>query len=760
MREGTQKPILHCPRSVHCLEEGKEEILSVQIKGAQVMKRIRRFYVASLLTAAIALAPLVTQARPRPPFPPVPEKSLASWRFDDPTNVAAGALLTVNPCAVESWSGYALQMSGTGPALFAVPQFTAQGQTNFLAAAGTLRFWFAPDWGSASEGSQGPGAEARLLEVGAWAEGAAQSWWTLAVTADGNAIRIGADLGGAMSEVLRAPIGWQPGSWHQVALAWSANGTALYLDGQCVTNGVGVSLAAPTTPAGVTGFCLGSDVNGFSLARGQFDELVSFGRLCSDEEIAWNYSMTTPLAELGPITPEEEAARLQQATLAARGRLTLNSPSFDPGPSGLGLDALGGCTGGVTIFALATNGGVNVMLTITNAEAGRFYDLFRALELLGNPATNTMWRWVTKGTNGQSFTFPTRRCSHGFYVLGCDTDTDGDTLTDAFEILVSKTSPSTNRTYYSTGLDDLEWWLQSNILVNDPDQDWGNEQNSQFETAVRVIGTNVIVAWVDSNRGVYGLGADERLTNYPARRLGYAVSRDGGVTFEDRDAPPMHSSNYGDAGDPMLAVDRASGAVYMAGTSPRNLAGSYGIPLWKSADGGVTFSNLAIALTNIVQSDGPSLSVDDWPGTGQHDVYVTSKGWLDQTSGSWLAISTDGSGSYWTNPPVLIRGPNSSTFYAGSPAVVIGSNHTAYAFWLERTGPYYLADLLAQNVHHRGAGHGDGRSPHHRAVGHHEPKWGQLGFEAKQHCCGQRQVRDFSQPAARLSIWPSLVICM
>src|SRR5712692_11331368 len=59
----------------------------------------------------------------------------------------------------------------------------------------------------------------------------------------------------------------------------------------------------------------------------------------------------------------------------------------------------------------------------------------------------------------------------------------------------------------ANGLNDLQnWELASNVLVNDPMQDIGNEQNTQFESTCAVLNGNIIVAYVDSNAGVYGLG--------------------------------------------------------------------------------------------------------------------------------------------------------------------------------------------------------------------------------------------------------------
>jgi len=136
------------------------------------------------------------------------------------------------------------------------------------------------------------------------------------------------------------------------------------------------------------------------------------------------------------------------------------------------------------------------------------------------------------------------------------------------------------------------------VLVNSRFKDAGNtltgaiygpEQNSQFEPTVAVLGDKVVVAYVDSNQGVYGLGSyapPERIPGlpHPQRRLGYAVSRNGGVSFEDRDEPP--AAPYGDGGDPAFAVDRASGVIYLAGTSPdRFLAGEAKLLLTRASGG-------------------------------------------------------------------------------------------------------------------------------------------------------------------------------
>jgi len=332
-----------------------------------------------------------------------------------------------------------------------------------------------------------------------------------------------------------------------------------------------------------------------------------------------------------------------------------------------------------------------VRLNVTNAVDGVAFDLFRTLDLFEDSVTNSYWYWVSKATNGQVFTFSNGPCSRVYFVLGCTNDSDADGLTDAAELLVHKTSPLTNHSVNAL-YTDLE---MVNVLVNSPDEDCGNEQNTQFESTCAVLGSNVIVAYVDSNKGVHGFGslavAPYNLTNYTPQFVGYAVSTDNGLMFEDRGVPPLSragppTNDDGVAGDPWLAVDHGSNWVYLVGTSPRN-AGNYGIPLWKSLDGGVTFGAPTNVMNEVLSSDKPTVVVDDWPGTGQHDVYVTCTGRTNGNANSayWLSVSQDGNGGSWGNPAVPVRMVNPPDISGvNDPLLLIGPDHVGHAFWIER----------------------------------------------------------------------------
>ncbi len=247
-------------------------------------------------------------------MPPYPEQSLNSWRFDGTswlTNTRTGPLVYDNLQLVESWSGHALQM--TGPSgLLALPNNQPDGTPKFTPAEGTIRLWFATDWTSQPDGT-GPGAVSRLFEVGAWSATSAQGWWSLAISPDGTLLGFLAQDANGQTPILQTPIRWQAGEWHQIALSWSDQETVLFVDGLRAATGPAVSLAPLTSFSGIQGFCIGSDVHGGQPAGGQFEELFTFDRPCSDLEVVADYARTALLAALGPITVKEEQAMIAAA---------------------------------------------------------------------------------------------------------------------------------------------------------------------------------------------------------------------------------------------------------------------------------------------------------------------------------------------------------------------------------------------------------------------------------------------------------------
>lgn len=646
---------------------------------------------ASLILAlgCAALLRFDVQAGPRPPLPPFPEVVLKGLTFDEGWYLNRAEDVIASPFGVlaASWSGFALDRDVLILSPFILPGTTPTGKPQLPAGSGSLRVWFSPSWTSAGAGGSGPGHFARLLEMVSLDGVSTGVLWSLYTSRDGDTVYLaGATTHGA-ADILATKIQWKAGSWYLLTLSFNEKQTQLYLNAELVGQGVGLAGWSPA----MTGLVIGSDLVGDNSAGGLFDELTTFGNPVRAEQMALYYKSLETTAALGPVAPQEKVARLEAAGIArAQAQFAPAIAESYPGGQAYSASVLGDCAANLVIKNL-TNA---VRLTVTNATAGVVFDLFRTLDFFGNSITNSWWYWTAKATNGQVFTFSNSPCNRVFYVLGCTNDSDADGLTDASELLVHKTSPLTNHSVNALYTD-----LQMvNVLVNSPDEDCGNEQNTQFESTCAVLGSNVIVAYVDSNHGVYQLGNEQInpngfLTNRVPQMVGYAVLTNGGLTFEDRGLPPLSregvpTNDDGVAGDPWLSVDRGSNWVYLVGASPRN-AGNYGIPLWKSTDGGVIFDTPINVMNDVLGSDKPSVVVDDWPGAGQHDVYVTCTGKTNVSADSayWFAISRDGKGGSWTNssmPLRVVNSPNISSI--NDPLLLIGSDHVGHAFWFEREG--------------------------------------------------------------------------
>src|SRR5206468_4998880 len=94
------------------------------------------------------------------------------------------------------------------------------------------------------------------------------------------------------------------------------------------------------------------------------------------------------------------------------------------------------------------------------------------------------------------------------------------------------------------------------------------------ETSTIAFGNTVLVSYNDS-------GSNAVSSN---KFTGWSRSTDGGTTFTDLGLLPTNTN--GDAGDPVLARDNTSGAVYFATLS---FGAANVIQIFKSTDGGLTF---------------------------------------------------------------------------------------------------------------------------------------------------------------------------
>lgn len=393
------------------------------MKAVNFAKDLMKCFLFPLSCLSIVFLPLAepnqVQAKPRPALPPVPERCLLSLRFNQTNwwgDLRPAPLAFDNVQVVESWSGYAFhvglkQSSRLQYPMVAVDEKTGRARTNLDLTVGSLRFWFCPDWSSASLGGTGPGVFGRLIEAGAWTKDATYGCWSLGISEDGDTLFFSAQAGGQEANTLKAPIQFQAGVWHLLTLAYGPKLSELYLDGELAATGEGVTLWPDAKVQAAHGFSIGNDVTGQTSVGGAFDEFTVFGYPLSPEEIARYYANTRPLADLGPISAEEEQQTLAQLlALRALGlqQSTLLASSTTVASGGYSM-LQGGTTNFWLLLPVVDLVNSNVSLTICNADTNQAYNILNWPDRGLLPISPSSWLRTRHGTGvpGQTdFTIP------------------------------------------------------------------------------------------------------------------------------------------------------------------------------------------------------------------------------------------------------------------------------------------------------------------------------------------------------------------
>jgi len=259
--------------------------------------------------------------------------------------------------------------------------------------------------------------------MGAYTTNASYGWWSLYLDPSGTQIYFGGQTNnGAGANYLSASMNWISNEWHFVALTYSPSNSALYLDGQLTTNGTGVLYWPNAAVQATNGFSIGSDSSGLNLAQGQFERLVTF-----------NYPLSA-----GYISNFYQLA-IQKFPILPGGDSIMNGglDSFGHSSFGAGWPGLEGCQNPLALLTPIYQG-TNVIVPFTGYNPASQYDLFYSINLI-------TWGYYGRSAVGQSsFTFTNQPLPKGFFLLGTMQNTDGDSYTDAYELLISHTPPFTN----------------------------------------------------------------------------------------------------------------------------------------------------------------------------------------------------------------------------------------------------------------------------------------------------------------------------
>ncbi len=207
----------------------------------------------------------------------------------------------------------------------------------------------------------------------------------------------------------------------------------------------------------------------------------------------------------------------------------------------------------------------------------------------------------------------------------------------------------------------------ANPLVNNPAAD-ATAQKTQSETTIVLTGANTAVAGFNDSGSF--LGGVNSFT-------GYSTSTDMGSIWTDRGIVPLlGQQNFG---DPVLARNNTTGTVFLATLS----GGAFGMNIYRSTDGGVTFSSVADGAPGAV-SDGTDkewITVDNFAGAGNGNVYHVYRD-FGAPNGIFLTRSTNDGVSY--SAPISIASGAAGNVQGAW--VHVGPDHAVYAGFYDSRG--------------------------------------------------------------------------
>jgi hypothetical protein len=443
-----------------------------------------------LIFLVIVFELLAQSARADGMIPPgnYPPDPLASWSFQDTNNWTSDQSYAPISFTNISWS-----ILGDGASLVVntndAPAYLdyyiyepTNGATNLVlnSTGGSLDFWFAPNWSSGTNGGAGPGQWAQLIDVGEWTADSSVGYFGLSIDPTGSNIVFASQDGAGNTYDLSAPISWMTNIFNHVALTYSSTNVSLYLNGQLVTNDPGgLSIWPPPTEQAVW---FGSDTNGNEQAQGLFNNVETYNVVLDTNDVQQIYDWEEDIYFINPFDTAYAAL-----SSAPSNPSTNSTPDVITGAGYLQSDGVDyGCSYSTNAYFVwitnivttpSSNGMFNVTFSINGGQSGYVYDVF-AIGTLPVPLSSGTWSWMGQGPSCYRYTIPNVNSLDCFIILGTPQDSDGDGLTDAYELLVSHTDPHNADSNLDGILDGWEILLglnpsQSNIGNSTESLDYG-----------------------------------------------------------------------------------------------------------------------------------------------------------------------------------------------------------------------------------------------------------------------------------------------
>ena len=377
---------------------------------------------------------------------------LDSWSFYDHANWTSDAghapVSFTNLGFSYLGDGASMVLDSTNPAWLQYNVIETNGATNLTVDVGSVTFWFAPNWSSTNADGNGPGESGRLLEVGGYTPDSSLGWWSIYVDDGGNNIYFSTqtnDLSSNVTTYVSAPISWTTNYFHYVALTYCATNTALYLDGGLAATGPPLTVY-PGPDVLANGFFIGSDSNGIWQAHGLFNNVYAYNVPLDAGTIQDAYNWGIVYYRMNP-----NNIRYMAAFNSSTNSAPSYTPTYDAITGQGNLQFVGQASSCVTssnvwitnvVVTAAANGRMSITFTIEGGSNGVPYDVFANSLLDFSSNSSVAWGWMGQGYQCNTYTLPGLPSGTVFLILGTPKDSDGDGLTDAYELLVSKTNPN------------------------------------------------------------------------------------------------------------------------------------------------------------------------------------------------------------------------------------------------------------------------------------------------------------------------------
>jgi hypothetical protein len=189
------------------------------------------------------------------------------------------------------------------------------------------------------------------------------------------------------------------------------------------------------------GFFIGSSSSGGSQAAGAIDDLYTYSVPLDSNTVYRLYEDFYPDYILNPNNYKAIASAPSNPTTTGTNIDAITGPGNLQwvGTAAVSITNANQVWITNTTFTVAANGSINLTFTIQGGLPGLYYDVF-ANSLLSFGPTGVPWAWMGQGTNSGTYLLNISSVD-AFLILGTPQDSSNSFLTDAYQLLVSKTNP-------------------------------------------------------------------------------------------------------------------------------------------------------------------------------------------------------------------------------------------------------------------------------------------------------------------------------